>query len=184
MPAQVTATAPPLSNELANYNNRWDAYGGFGYARFQTTLGVNLKTNMYGWKGQVTGWLNPIVGLTAGTGNYYGTVSLPPNQYDLNNASISEHMFLFGPEFRLLRDPKWTVDVHVLLGGTYGIFNKSFPSTVQPNVLRLYNNQLAFAVRPADPLTATSDRTGRSASLRISSLPTMGWPFRRSLRVR
>ena len=62
MSAQVTATAPPLSNDLANYNNRWDAYGGFGYARFQTTLGVNLKTNMYGWKGQVTGWLNPIVG--------------------------------------------------------------------------------------------------------------------------
>ncbi len=65
MSAQVTATAPPLSNDLANYNNRWDAYGGFGYARFQTTLGVNLKTNMYGWKGQVTGWLNPIVGITA-----------------------------------------------------------------------------------------------------------------------
>ena len=130
LPAQVTATAPPLSTELANYNNRWDVYGGFGYARFQTTLGVNLKTNMYGWKGQVTGWLNPIVGLTAGTGNYYGTVSLPPNEYNLSQANISEHMFLFGPEFRLLRDPKWTVDVHVLLGGTYGIFNSSFPSTV------------------------------------------------------
>jgi hypothetical protein len=145
LPAQVTATAPPLSTELASYNNRWDAYGGFGYARFQTTLGVNLKTNMYGWKGQVTGWLNPIVGLTAGTGNYYGTVSLPANEYNLSQANISEHMFLFGPEFRLLRDPKWTVDVHVLLGGTYGIFNSSLPSTVQPNVLRLYNNQLAFA---------------------------------------
>ena len=116
MSAQVTATAPPLSNDLANYNNRWDAYGGFGYARFQTTLGVNLKTNMYGWKGQVTGWLNPIVGITAATGNYYGTVSLPPNEYDLKQANISEHLFLFGPEVRLLRDPKWTVDAHVLLG--------------------------------------------------------------------
>ncbi len=143
--AQVTATAPPLSNDLANYNNRWDAYGGFAYARFQTTLGVNLKTNMYGWKGQVTGWLNPIVGITASTGNYYGTVSLPPNQYDLNQAHISEHLFLFGPEFRILRDSKWTVGAHVLLGGTYGIFDNSFPNGVEPNALRLYNNQLAFA---------------------------------------
>ena len=133
MSAQVTATAPPLSNDLANYNNRWDAYGGFGYARFQTTLGVNLKSNLYGWKGQVTGWLNPIVGITASTGNYYGNVSLSPNQYDLSQANISEHLFLFGPEVRLLRDPKWTVSAHVLVGGTYGIFDNSFPSGVQPN---------------------------------------------------
>ena len=146
LPAQVVATAPPLSTNLADYNNRWDVFGGFSYARFQTTLGVNLKTNMYGWKGQVTGWLNPIVGLSASTGNYYGTVSLPPNEYDLSSAAISEHLFLFGPEFRLLRDPKWTVDAHFLLGGTYGIFNSSFQSAnIEPNVLRLYNNQLAFA---------------------------------------
>jgi hypothetical protein len=145
--AQVTATAPPLPTDLATYNNRWDAYGGFGYARFQTTLGVNLKSNLYGWKGQATGWLTPVVGLTAGTGNYYGSVSLPPNQYNISTANISEHLFLFGPEIRLLRDPKWTVDVHWLLGGTYGIFDSSFKSSgIEPNALRLYNNQLAFAM--------------------------------------
>ncbi len=144
--AQVTATAPPLPTDLASYNNRYDAFGGFGYARFQTTLGVNLKSNLYGWKGQATAWLTPVVGLTAGTGNYYGSVSLPPNLYNLSTANISEHLFLFGPEVRLLRDPKWTVDVHWLLGGTYGIFNNSFPSGVEPNTLRLYNNQLAFAM--------------------------------------
>jgi hypothetical protein len=142
----VTATAPPLSTDLASYNNRWDAYGGFGYARFQTTLGVSLKANMYGWKGQATGWLNPIVGLTGATGNYYGSIGLPPNIHSIPTANISEHLFLFGPEFRLLRDPKYTVDVHLLLGGTYGIFNSSFPSGVQPNALSLYNNQLAFAL--------------------------------------
>jgi hypothetical protein len=146
LPAQVTATAPPLSTTLADYNNRWDAFGGFSYARFQTTLGVALKTNMYGFKLQATGWLSPIVGITAATGNYQGTVALNPNAYGLNNASISEHLFLFGPEFRLLRDPKWTVDAHWLVGGTYGIFDSSFPSGVQPNALGLYNNQLAFAM--------------------------------------
>jgi hypothetical protein len=144
--AQVTATAPPLSTELADYNNRWDGYVGYGYARFQTTLGVNLKSNMYGWKGQVTGWLTPIVGLTAATGNYYGTVTLPSNPYDLSSANISEHMFLFGPDVRIWKTPKWTVDVHALLGGTYGIFDNSIPSGVSPNQLRLYNNQLAFAM--------------------------------------
>jgi hypothetical protein len=145
--AQVTAKAPPLSTTLADYNNRWDAFGGFGYARFQTTIGHALKTNMYGWKGQATGWLTPVVGLTAGTGNYYGSVTLPPTPYNITSASISEHMFLFGPEIRLLRDPKWTVDVHLLLGGTYGIFDNSFKSqNIQPNVVNLPNNQLAFAL--------------------------------------
>ncbi len=146
LPAQVTATAPPLSTDLATYNNRWDAFGGFSYARFQTTIGNALKTNTYGFKAQVTGWLNPIVGVTAATGNYYGTISLPPNGFNVSSANISEHMFMFGPEFRLLRDPKWTVDFHILLGGTYGIFDNSFSNTgVSPSYFSLYNNQLAFA---------------------------------------
>ncbi len=142
----MTATAPPLSTTLADYNNRWDAFGGFSYARFNTTIGHALKTNMYGFKLQGTAWLNPIVGFSAATGNYYGTVPLAANPYSLTSASISEHLFLFGPEFRLLRDPKWTVDAHVLLGGTYGIFDNSYQkSKIDPNSVGLYNNQLAFA---------------------------------------
>ncbi len=146
LPAQVTATAPPLSVTLADYNNRFDAFGGASYARFQTTIGHALKSNTLGFKLQGTAWLSPIVGLTASTGNYYGTVSLPPNVFALNSTSISEHMFMFGPEFRLLRDPKYTVDVHVLLGGTYGIFDNTIKKLgVEPNFFNLYNNQLAFA---------------------------------------
>jgi hypothetical protein len=145
--AQVTATAPPLSTDLATYNNRWDAYGGFGYAHFQTTLGVNLKSNLYGFKGQATGWLSPVVGLTAGIGDYSGSVPLPTNAYNINSANISETLFLFGPEVRLLRDSKWTIDAHLLLGGAYGSFDSSFKSAnIEPNALRLYNNQLAFAM--------------------------------------
>jgi len=145
--AQVTATAPPLSTDLSTYNNRWDAYGGFGYARFQTTEGVNLKANLFGFKGSVTGWLSPVVGLTASTGNYYGSIPLPSNAYRINTAKVSEHLFLVGPTVRLYRGDKFTVDAHLLLGGTYGIFNSSFTSAnIEPNVLRLYNNQLAFAL--------------------------------------
>jgi len=145
--AQVTATAPPLSTDLSTYNNRWDAYGGFGYARFQTTEGVNLKANMYGFKGSVTGWLSPVAGFTASTGNYYASIPLPPNAYDIGTANISEHLFLVGPTGRLYRGEKWTVDGHLLLGGAYGIFNSSFTrANIEPNVLRLYNNQLAFAL--------------------------------------
>ena len=145
--AQVTATAPPLSTDLSTYNNRWDVYGGFGYARFQTTLGVNLKANMYGWKGNVTGWLNPMVGITASSGNYYGSIALPPNAYNISTANISEHLFLFGPTVRLYRGDKFAADGHFLLGGTYGIFDSSFKgANIEPNVLRLYNNQLAFAL--------------------------------------
>jgi hypothetical protein len=145
--AQVTATAPPLSTDLATYNKRWDAFGGFGYARFQTTLGHALKTNTYGWKAQATGWLTPVVGFTASSGNFYGTVPLPANPYNIAKANISEHLFLFGPEVRLYRSDKWTLTAHVLLGGTYGIFDSSTKSAnIEPNQLSLFNNQLAFAL--------------------------------------
>ncbi|AXC09553.1 hypothetical protein ACPOL_0168 [Acidisarcina polymorpha] len=136
-----------MSVTLADYNNRWDAFGGYGYARFNTTIGHASKGNLMGFKAQVTGWITPVVGLTASTGNYYGNVGVPANAFNITNPAISEHLFLFGPTFRLLRDPKYTVDYHFLLGGTYGIFDTSFKSAgVEPNVLNLPNNQLAFAL--------------------------------------
>jgi hypothetical protein len=145
--AQVTATAPPLSTTLEDYNNRWDAFGGFAYAPFNTTIGHALRGNLMGFKAQATGWLTPIVGISVGTGNYYGHVSIPANVYNITNPSISEHTFLVGPEFRVLRAAKWTVDYHFLLGGVYGVFDKDFKAAnIEPNVLGLYNNQLAFAL--------------------------------------
>jgi hypothetical protein len=145
--AQVVATAPPLSTDLANYNDKWDAFGAYGYARFNTTVGHSLSGNLMGFKGQITGWVTPLVGITASTGNYYGSVAIPSNIYNITSATISEHLFLFGPEFRFYRQPKYTVAYHFLLGGTYGIFDNSFKSAgVEPNVVNLPNNQLAFAL--------------------------------------
>lgn len=145
--AQVTATAPPLSVDMTAYNNRWDAYGGFGYARFNTTIGNALKGNLMGFKAQATGWVTPIVGVTLSTGNYYGSISLPPNQFDLSSANVSEHMVMVGPEIRFYRSEKWAVGTHLLLGGAYGIFDDSTKKTgVSPSFFSLYNNQLAFAM--------------------------------------
>jgi hypothetical protein len=147
LPAQVTATAPPLSVDLENYNNRWDAFGGFSYTKFQTTIGHALKGNLYGFKVQGTAWFNPIIGLSLATNNYSGSVGLPPNAFNIPSADVSEHMLMLGPEIRFYRRQKWTVDAHLLLGGTYGIFDNSFHNTgVTPNYFSLYNNQLAFAM--------------------------------------
>lgn len=146
--AQVVATAPAAPVALADYNNRYDVFAGFSYARFNTTIGHSSRGNLMGFKVQGTVWVSPIFGLSAGTGNYYGTVSIPANGYGITtNPQVSEHLFLFGPEFRLLRDPKYTLDYHFLLGGTYGIFDTSFQNSgIQPSQLNLYNNQLAFAM--------------------------------------
>jgi hypothetical protein len=147
MHAQVTATAPPLSVDLANYNNRSDVFGGFSYARFNTTIGHALSSNMKGFKIGTTRWFTPIVGVSFSTGHYYGNVDLPPNTFNLSSANISEHMFMVGPEIRLLRGSKWTVSTHLMLGGTYGIFDNSTKQfNVEPNYFNLYNNQLAFAM--------------------------------------
>ena len=143
----MVATAPPPSVALADYNNRWDVFAGYGYARFNTSVGHALTGNLMGWKAQTTAWITPVVGVSAGAASYYGNVAVPVNAYNVTNPAISEYVFLLGPEVRLLRDPKYTVDYHFLLGGTYGIFDTSLHSAnIQPSQIGLYNNQLAFAL--------------------------------------
>ena len=59
---------------------------------------------------------------------------------------MSEHFFLFGPSARLYQSEKYTAGMHLLVGGSYGSFDKGFAGTgVQPFQAGVYNNELAFA---------------------------------------
>lgn len=138
--AQVTATAPPVDQ---TYNNRWDFFGGAAYSHFNPGTGHIEATNLLGWNGQATAWFRPEVGLAVSARGYYGNVTLYQNAAGLKTANISEHAVLFGPDFRLWRVEKWNIGAHVMIGGTYGIFNSSLNGAT-PQSVNLYQNQLAF----------------------------------------
>jgi hypothetical protein len=142
--AQVTATAPV--SELPQYNNRWEIYGGAQYAHFNPSPGRNVQaTNLLGWNGTGTVNLRPAWGLEASARGLYGSMSVQPNPYNVPaSPAMSEYLFLFGPTFRMLRREKYAAGMHVLIGAAYGSFDKDFPSGVQPDLIGIYNNKLAF----------------------------------------
>jgi hypothetical protein len=138
-PSLPTATEPG-----ADYENRWDIYGGFAYSHFNTGVGHSAHSNLLGGEGTATAWLSQVVGLSASAHYLTGTIPVATNAAGITNPRMNETLFLFGPEFRLYRSPKYALGLHVLIGGTYGIFDTDLKG-VDPNSLNVYSNQLAFA---------------------------------------
>ncbi len=144
---QLAAQTKPVSAPSAagaDYENRWDIFGGFSYSYFSTTIGHGHKTNLYGGGAQATAWLSPMIGLSAAVRQVSGNIPVDPIVTGITNPRISETLFLFGPDVRLYRKPRLTVAGNIRAGGTYGIFDTDLKG-VSPNSLGLYNNQLAFA---------------------------------------
>jgi hypothetical protein len=144
MHAQVTATAPVT--EAPAYNNRWDIYGGFQYSHFNPSPGPNVAaTNLFGWNGTATAYLHPVWGIEMGARGLYGSMSIPPNPFNVPaSPKMSEYLWLFGPNFRFIRKENYAAGMHILVGAAYGDFDKDFPSGIQPNLVGIYNDKLAF----------------------------------------
>ncbi len=142
--AQVTATAPVTVQP--QYNNRWEVFGGAQYSHFNPSPVRSLEANnLLGWTGAATLYIRPLWGLEASVEGLNGTMTVPPNAYDVPaNPKMSEYLFLFGPTFRFLRGQRYAAGMHVLVGAAYGSFDKDFPQGIQPNLVGIYNNKLAF----------------------------------------
>jgi hypothetical protein len=142
--AQVTAVAP--IGTPPQYNNRWEVYAGAQYSHFNPASGRNIQANnLLGWTGSATAYFRPVWGLEASVRGLYGNMTVPPNVYNVPaNPKMSETLFLFGPTFRFLRGEKYAAGMHVLIGAAYGSFDSDFPKGVQPNLVGIYNNKLAF----------------------------------------
>ena len=144
--AQVIATAPATVGTESP--QRFDIFGGAAYSHFNPGYSHQVRaTNLEGWNASVTTWFTHAYGIEATARGFYGNYIIPNNAYGITgNSSMSEHLFLFGPSFRLLRTEKYTAGMHVLVGGAYGTFDKGFAGTgIQPFAVGVYNNQLAFA---------------------------------------
>jgi hypothetical protein len=142
--AQVTANAPVT--ELPTYNNRWDVYGGAQYSHFNPSPGRNVAANnLLGWNGTATVYFHPQWGIEMGARGLYGTMTVPTNAFNIPaSAKMSENLFLFGPTVRFHRGPTYAYGMHLVIGAAYGSFDKDFPPGVQPDVVDIYNNKLAF----------------------------------------
>lgn len=143
--AQITATAPQAES---SQSQRWDVFGGAQYAHFNPSPGAEVRAvNLLGWQGSATAWFRPLWGIEANARGEYGSLAVPPNIYGVPaHPPMSEHLFLFGPSFRFYHSPKVTLGMHFLIGAAYGSFDSGFPHNVQPQMLSIYNNKLAFGM--------------------------------------
>ncbi len=145
--AQTATPVSPVKTVGTDYNNRYDVYAGFADAYFTTTIGHGNKTNLVGAGGQGTMWFSPIVGVGGRASYVTGTIPVDQNEAGVTSTGMSETIFLFGPEIRIFRGARWTVTVHGLVGGSYGIFDKNLSNQkppILPGSVGMYNNQLAF----------------------------------------
>jgi hypothetical protein len=146
--AQTPAPGPPAAPAApagADYDNRWDFSGGYAFTRMSPGFGRLAPVNLMGGTGQATIWVRPVYGFTLIGRGFTGNATLKPNIYNLSNPSVREYVFLLGPDFRLFHSPKSALGAHWLFGGAYGIFDTDLKG-VQPNLVGLYNNQLAFSM--------------------------------------
>jgi hypothetical protein len=142
--AQVQAVAPVTN--LPQYQERWDLYGGFSYAHFNPGIGRGVQAiNLKGWNGDATAWFKQLFGLEFSARGYYGTIIVPPNAYNIEKSDMSEHLFMVGPNFRLVRKENYAAGFHILIGAADGVFDQGFKgSGIQPYQVGLYNNKVAF----------------------------------------
>jgi hypothetical protein len=142
--AQVQATAP--ITVLPEYQQRYDFYGGYSYSHFNPGPSRGVQAiNLNGWNGDLTAWFKQIFGLEVSARGYYGTIIVPPNAYNVTKSDMSEHLFLIGPNFRLIRKENHAVGFHVLIGAADGSFDQGFKNSgAQPYQVSIYNNKVAF----------------------------------------
>jgi hypothetical protein len=144
--AQVTATAP--ESEVPGYDQRWDFTGGGQYSHFNPSPGRGVAAiNLEGVTGAATVWLRSSWGVEGSARILHGTLAVPVNSESIPaNPPMHEYLFLFGPNFRIIRHRGYTLGVHALAGAAYGVFDAGFPAGAMPQDVGIYNDKLAFGM--------------------------------------
>ena len=77
----------------------------------------------------------------------YGTMDIPANPYGVPaTGPMSEHLILFGPNYRMMIHPRYDFAMHALIGAAYGQFSSAFPHGVVPQEVGIYNDKLAMGL--------------------------------------
>ncbi len=110
---------------LANvrYDNKYDIYGGIGFAHFNAGPSLLQGSNLGGFDVQATRWLTPRLGATANIRGYYGTNGAFVNPFNVKGPFVMEHLGMGGVTFRAKQNIHAALDLHALFGVDYGTFS-------------------------------------------------------------
>ena len=112
---------------VAQETPKLEIFGGYSYLRLTRQTNAGLESaNLNGWNASVKWNLTPRIGLVADFSGNYGqrgrtplslsTTSGQITQIGFKPGDMRQHTFLFGPEFRLVRSNRLTLNVRTLVG--------------------------------------------------------------------
>ena len=145
---------PPAPLAGVRYDYPWEIYGGFAYSHFDAGPHLLQGANLGGFDARVVRKFNTRWGVGANVRGYYGTSGVEPNCGDCTGTGsnggpitgpfVSEHMFLAGPEVRVMSNEHAAMMLHGFFGGAYGDFQSALGG-VNPVSLGLFPNQFTAA---------------------------------------
>jgi len=136
---------PPAPLAGVRYDYPWEIYGGFAYSHFDAGPNILQGANLGGFDARAVRELNTQWGIGANVRGYYGTSGVgATTALPIHGPFVSEHMFLAGPEYRLLHDTHAAMMLHVFAGGAYGDFQHSLRG-IPPGELGFFSNQFTPA---------------------------------------
>ena len=148
---QLPAAAPLAG---VSYDYPWEIYGGFAYSHFDAGPHLLQGANLGGFDARAVRELSTKWGVGVNVRGYYGTSGVAPNCGSCTGGGsnggpirgpfVSEHMFVAGPEYRLLSNEHAAMMLHAFVGGAYGDFQSAI-GNVNPAYLGLFSNQFTEA---------------------------------------
>ena len=129
-----------------HYDNRYEVYGGLGFAHIKAGPQLIEGANLGGFDVQATRWFSKRLGATGNVRGYYGTTGPAPNAYNVHGPLVYEHMALGGATYRLISREHAALTAHGLVGGAFGVFDGGLSgSGATPRDVGLYNNSTSLA---------------------------------------
>jgi hypothetical protein len=145
---------PPAPLADVHYDYPWEMYGGLAYSHFDAGPNLLQGANLGGFDARAVRELTQKWGVGLNVRGYYGTSGVAPNCGDCTGSGsnggpirgpfVSEHMFVVGPEYRLLSNQHASMMLHAFVGGAYGDFDHALGG-VNPASLGLFSNQFTEA---------------------------------------
>jgi hypothetical protein len=132
------------------YSHKYEAYAGGGYLRFRPGDSLQRVTEV-SWNVGFTDYIKPKLAITGDARGYYGTAYTYNNEFQIFKPSISQYVFLGGPQYRAYEGLHFAAGIRVLAGLSHGNFDTN-TGGLPSQYLNLYPNGNAFALNGGLPL--------------------------------
>lgn len=120
-PAQNGKLAPRL---VADYQNKYEVYGGLSFMNFQAGQDLPKRMNLGGGEAMGTWWLFDRLGVAADYRFEAGTTPvLPVNGF--NRVLVTQNIGMAGVQYRGPKGRYAAVDYHALAGISHGVFDEA-----------------------------------------------------------